>query len=69
MKRPYKVVYIKNSLNTLQNAVIQLKTTKEFVNKVYDSDSTIINGVDDLITSIKSDIDMLTKELDKYLVD
>lgn len=64
MKRPYKIIYIQNSLNTLQNSVIQLYSIKEDINKVYESDSTIINGVDDLITSIKSNIDMLNKELD-----
>lgn len=67
MKRPYKVVYIKNSLNTLQNAVIQLKTIKEFVNKVYDSDSVINPTIDGLITDISSDIDVLKKQLYRLL--
>jgi hypothetical protein len=67
MKRPYKVTYLRNSLNTLENAVIQLKTIKEDINKVYDSDSVISQTIDDLITDISSDIDVLKKQLYRLL--
>lgn len=67
MKRPYKVTYLRNSLNTLENAVIQLKTIKEDINKVYDSDSDVGKMVDDLITDISSDIDVLKKQLYRLL--